>query len=128
MPFDIRIEPGTRIAIAACSGDLGFDDAKEGAAALWAHPGWGGAAVVWDFRAARLEMSTPQIKEIARFILEGQPSTPPARVAFVTERDHDFGLLRMFDVYREHASTLVRVFRDLDEAVPWARSAEGPGR
>src|SRR5882672_3439172 len=97
MPFKIAIEPETRIAIATCTGELGFDDAKKGAATLWANPEWGGKAAVWDFRAARLVVSTPEIRETAKFILESQPAVPPARVAFVTERDLEFGLLRMFD-------------------------------
>ena len=47
----------TRIAIATCAGDLGSDDAKKGAAALWANRDWGGKAAVWDFRSARLTIS-----------------------------------------------------------------------
>jgi hypothetical protein len=41
----------------------------------------------------------------------------------VTARDVDFGLVRMFQVIRQHPSTQVQVFRDYEEAVSWARSA-----
>jgi len=121
MPSTILIEPETRVAIATCTGDLGFDDAKGGATALWRNAEWGGKAVVWDFRSARIEISTPEIREVARFIVESQPERPPARIAFVTARDHDFGLLRMYEVFREHPATTVKIFREFSEAVAWAR-------
>ena len=57
---------------------------------------------------------------MARFILDNQPAVPPPRVAFVTIRDVDFGLARIFEVYREHPATSFRVFRDYDEAMAWA--------
>jgi hypothetical protein len=122
MPYTILIEPETRIAIATCTGELSLDDAKKGAVALWENPDWGGRVVVWDFRAAQLVITTPEIREVARFILRSQPSRPPERIACVTERDHDFGLLRMFEVFREHPATTLKVFRELEEAVAWARA------
>jgi hypothetical protein len=48
-------------------------------------------------------------------------------VAFVTGRDPDFGLARMYEMLSEQPSTEVRVFRDYDEAVAWARSDGAPG-
>jgi len=75
MPFSMRFEPETGLVIATCSGAMGLNDAREGAAAVWEKPEWSGNA---------------------RFILERQPAIPPSRVAFVTARDVDFGLVRMF--------------------------------
>ena len=34
------------------------------------------------------------VREIARFILNSQPSPPPPKVAFVTAREADFGMAR----------------------------------
>ena len=120
----IEIELGTGMAIATCSKVLRLGDAKEGAAALWKTPGWSGKSVVWDFRKARFDLCSSDIHEIAQFILSHQPATPPSRVAFVTRRDVDFGLARMFEVFREDPHTEFRVFRDYDEAVGWARPLE----
>jgi hypothetical protein len=122
MPFSMRFE--TDLVIATCSGALRLDDAREGAAAVWEKPEWSGKPVVWDFRTAHLNVRAPEVREIARFILERQPAIPPSRVAFVTASDADFGLVRMFQVLRQHPSTAVRVFREFEEAVSWARSIE----
>ena len=122
MTVSIHIEPGTGMAIATCTGALGVSDAKEGAAALWKTPGWLGQAAVWDFREAEFDVSSLGIREVAQFIIDHQPATPPARVAWVTPRDVDFGLARMFEVFREEPRTDFRVFRDYEEAVSWARS------
>ncbi len=126
MPFSLRVEPETGIVIATCTGALALADAKKGAAAFWENPEWGGRPIVWDFRSARLDVTGAEVREMAQFILENQPQSPPSRVAFVTSSDADFGLGRMFEVLREHPSTQVRVFRDYAEAVSWARSSERP--
>jgi len=130
MPFSLRLEPETGIVIATCSGDLGLNDAKEGATAFWENRDWSGKPIVWDFRSAHLDVTASEVREIAQFILERQPPTPPSKVAFVTASDADFGLGRMFEMFREHSSTQVRVFREFDEAVSWARSngRGDPGR
>jgi len=122
MPFSLRLEPETGIVIATCSGDLGLNDAKAGAVAFWENPECSGRPIVWDFRSAHLKVAAAEVREIARFILERQPPTPPSKVAFVTASDPDFGLGRMYEMVREHPSTQVRIFRDYDEAVSWART------
>lgn len=122
MTISIRVEPGTGTAIANCSGVLRRSDAETGAAALWGTPGWPGRSAVWDFRDARFDLSTGDIHEIARFILHHQPATPPSRVAFVTARDVDFGMARMFEAFRDDPRTEFRVFRSYEDAVQWAAS------
>lgn len=124
MAVPIRIEPDTGMAIGAGSGILRLDDAVESAASLWSTPGWRGRSVVWDFREARFDISPADAKKAAEFILQRQPSPPPARVAFVTGREVDFGMARVFEVHRRHAATEFRVFRDYDAAVTWARSLD----
>ena len=122
MTVSVRIEPETGIAIAVCSGVLRLQDAQEGAAALWRNPSWKGRSAIWDFREAQFELSSQDVRRIAGFILGNQPEMPPVRVAFVTRRDADFGLARMFEVFRDDPHTEFRVFRDYDEALSWARA------
>lgn len=100
-----------------------MDEAKAGARAVWDDPAWQARPVVWDFRGAKLSLSTAEVRAFAEFILESQPAARPPRVAIVTGTDVDFGMARMFGAYREHPSTQVRVFRDYDDAVTWAQSA-----
>lgn len=122
MPCSMRFEAEENLVIATCSGSLGMKDAREGAAAVWENPEWRGKPIVWDFRQAELDVHGPEVRELAQFILERQPVIPPSRVALVTAREADFGLARMFEVLRQNPATQVRVFRDYEEAVSWARS------
>lgn len=124
MTVSIQIEPETGMAIATCSGVLRLSDAKEGATALWKTPGWSGRSVVWDFREAQFDVSSSDAQDIAQFIFSHQPATPPLKVAFVTQRDLDFGMARVFEAYREDPHTAFQVFRDYEEAINWARSLE----
>jgi hypothetical protein len=124
MAVSVQIESKTGIAIITCSGVLRLNDAQESAAALWRSPGWLGKAAVWDFREAQFDLSSSDVREIAQFILQNQPATPPSRMAFITGRDVDFGMARMFEVFREDPRTMFRVFRDYDKALFWAQSVE----
>lgn len=124
MPVSIQIDPETGIAIATCSGALRLTEAREAATELWETPGWPGRSAVWDFRSAEFDFSSSDAWEIAQFILQHQPTPPPAKMAFVTQRDLDFGLSRMFGAFREDPRTEFIVYRDYDEAISWARSLE----
>jgi hypothetical protein len=131
MPVSIEVDADSGIAIGKCSGVLGLADAKAGASTLWQDAAWPGVAVVWDFRDAQLDTTGPEVFELAQYINAHQRSPAPARVAFVTSRDVDYGQVRIFEAYRERPGTEVQVFRDMDAAVDWARAvvrtAAAPG-
>jgi hypothetical protein len=122
MPISIHID-GDGIAVATGSGVLRLGDARDAASALWSAAGWKGRSAVWDLREAELEVSSIDTRELAQFVLEHQPTPPPKRIAIVTRRDVDFGMARMFEVYREDPATAIRIFRDYDEALGWAGCA-----
>ncbi len=112
------------MAIATWSGIVRLNDAKEAAATLWKTPGWAGRSAVWDFREAQIDFSTSDTRELAQFILQRQPATPPSKIAFVARRHVDFGMSRVFEVFREDPRTAFRAFKDYDEAISWAQSLE----
>ena len=122
MAISFQFDPEARIVIATCSGSFGPDDARAGASAFWEHPEWRSLPVVWDFRDAQFDIVPEEVRTLARFVLEHQPSAPPPRLAFVTGREVDFGLARVFEAYREDPKTQVWIFRDFDEAIEWART------
>lgn len=121
MGFSIRVDDETGVATVTYSGVVRVDDARESAAAFWKAPGWAGRAAAWDFREAEFDLSSSDVQEIARFILRNQPTPPPAKIAFVTGRDVDFGMARMFEVYRRSPDTAFRVFRSYGDAISWLR-------
>jgi len=45
-------------------------------------------------------------------------------MAFFAPRDADFGMARMFEVFRDDSETSFRVFRDYEEALLWSRPPE----
>ncbi|GJM44811.1 MAG: hypothetical protein DHS20C21_16530 [Gemmatimonadota bacterium] len=122
MKATIRFTVNADVAIATCTGTLGGPEARQGVKDFWEAPGWSGQSVVWDFREANFDLSSPETRQLAQFVLENQP-TPPPRVAFVTGSDVDFGMSRVFEAYREDPQTEFRVFREYDEAVSWARES-----
>lgn len=124
--MSIQVEVKTRNVTVTCRGALRARDAREGAEAVWVTPGWSGQPIVWDFRGAQFDLSSAEIRDIAHFVLRGQPIPPPARVAFVTGRDVDFGMSRMFGAYRDDPRTEFRVLRDYKKAIRWAQGDE-PG-
>ena len=127
MPVSFEIEMETGVVLGTFVGEVSLDDARQAAATLWKTPGWPGRAAVWDLREARLKVSTDEVRIFAEFMIENQPETPPERMVFVTGRDVDFGMSRIFEVYREDSQTEFRVLRDYDDALAWARSTGSGG-
>jgi hypothetical protein len=120
MTVSIHVEPKTKLAICTCVGILSVEDAMNGAKSLWQTPGWSGKAAVWDFRKASFDMSSSEVKKVAQFIIHHQPASPPEKMAFVAHGDLEYGMSRMFEVYRQNLKTDFRVFRDIEEALNWA--------
>ena len=122
MAVTIHIDEASGVAIMSCSGVLQFDQATRSAKELWDASDWPGRAAVWDFRAAQFDLPSSEIRHLSKFILEHQRKNPPEKVAFVTPRDVDYGMARMFGAFRDDPSTAFRVFRDYEEAVDWAKA------
>lgn len=124
MPVSIDIEPQSGLAIASCSGVFGRQEAQTAAVELWQIEEGARRCVVWDLGAADLVVSPADARELAAFVKQNQPMPPPEKVAFVVHREVDFGMARMFEVFREDPRTASRVFRARDEAVRWAGSPD----
>ena len=50
--------------------------------------------------------------------------TEPARVAFLAENDLAFGLVKIFEVFRNTGEYQTLVFRDEEEALAWLRAPD----
>lgn len=115
-------DPG--VVVGTVIGDLDRQGLESGASMAWATHGWKGRAVLWDLRKAHLVVTSNDLERFARFIHDHQPDPPPGRVIFVTTSDLEFGLARIFEVYRDDEATEFRVLRDFEAALDWARGAE----
>ena len=78
-----------------------------------------GMGRLWDFRGADLSsLEAETITEMAQYSLRFPPGINDVKVAFVTDRDIEYGLTRMFEISSE-AMTPIQVFRAMDEAEKW---------
>jgi hypothetical protein len=78
-----------------------------------------GMGRIWDFRNADLSSFDSQtIAEMGKYSLRFPPGINDVKVAFVTSRNLEYGLSRMFEL-SSTAMTPIRVFRALDEAEKW---------
>jgi hypothetical protein len=78
-----------------------------------------GMGRLWDFRDADLSsLDTSTITEMAQYSLRFPPGINDVKVAFVTPRDLEYGLTRMFEISSK-AMTPIQIFREMDEAEKW---------
>lgn len=120
----ITIMPKSGMALVKCTGPINAAGAREAAAALWETEGWSKELALWDFREAWFDIVPSDAREVGEFIVTHQPPEVPRRVAWVVAREVDFGMVRIFEVYREDKRTAHRVFRDFDDAVAWVEGGD----
>ncbi|MBT8333868.1 MAG: hypothetical protein HKP41_11020 [Desulfobacterales bacterium] len=78
-----------------------------------------GMGRVWDFREADLSSISPDvIREMAQYSLKFPAGINDVKVAFVTNRDLEYGFSRMFEM-SSYAETPIRVFRCMNQAEEW---------
>ncbi len=78
-----------------------------------------GMGRLWDFRDADLSsLDAKTINEMAQYSLRFPPGINDVKVAFVTDRDLEYGLTRMFEISSK-SMTPIQVFRVIDEAEKW---------
>jgi hypothetical protein len=70
-----------------------------------------------DFREiTEVEIGPEDVRQFAQRVIYSSSS----RRAFLVKNDLQFGLARMFEIYRElNGETGIRVFRTFDEAMEW---------
>ena len=78
-----------------------------------------GMGRLWDFRDADLSsLNFQTIRKLGKYSKKFPPGINDVKVAFVSERDLEYGLSRMFEMSSE-ANTLISVFRTIDDAEKW---------
>ena len=118
MAVTFDLESVEDVATCIAHGPLTLDEIKESAATMWRLVKGPQIRVLWDLREARFDLGSAEIRSLAEFVKRIAPPTA-FRSAFVTSRNLEFGLLRMFAVFRETEGALTSVFRDKQQAVEW---------
>ncbi len=114
--FDLDSLDG--VAVGVADGPLTLDEMKESALAMWRRVEGPDVRILWDLREAHFDLSGAEIRDLADF---SKRRAPPVRLrtAFLVDRDHQFGLLRMFQTFSETENARTSVFREEERALAW---------
>ncbi|MBF0277393.1 MAG: hypothetical protein HQM13_06380 [SAR324 cluster bacterium] len=72
---------------------------------------------IWDMSNVDIAMTSDDMRVIARH--SSQLVRPDLKSAMIASSDHDFGMLRVYEGYREGLNGVLMVFRDFNEAWRW---------
>jgi len=123
MAVEFELESIDGIALGIARGPLSLREIKQAAEDMWERASGDEIRMLWDLREARFNLDTNEIRDLSGFV-KRLVGTVGLRTAFLVARDLEFGLLRMFEAFREAEGAENSVFRDQDSAVAWLN---GPG-
>jgi len=118
MPISIDLDSSNGIAIGTGQGLLSLDEVKRGVTTLWQRMLGPPYVILWDLREARADFLASEVRELAHFVTQNAP-VGETRTAFVVSGDLEFGLARMFEVFRESEGVYTFVSRDREAAIDW---------
>ena len=126
MRVELDFESVAKTVIVRCFGTFDLDGARwtaeqitEGIAE---RPGPVDGTLI-DLREAAFSFSEAEIRELVDFV-NRVDAEPRGRTAYLVPQDLEFGLMRMYQAYRDRTDPNVRVFRALDEALTWVADRE----
>lgn len=74
---------------------------------------------LWDLSSTGLDLTTSQLRQLAEY--GKSQSFPPSKVAIVAREDFAFGIMRMYEVFREDEVAEHKIFRTVQEARGWLK-------
>ena len=114
----IDSESHAGILIGAYEGPMTVAEMKRCTLELWKQVSGPRLRILWDLRHARFDLDTSEVRDLAEFAKRGAPAGD-LRTAFVVSGSLEFGLVRMFEVFREAPGAATSVFREIEPAVAW---------
>lgn len=121
MSLTIDLESVDGICIGIADGRLSLEEIKESAMTMWRLAGGPGVRTLWDLRDANFDLDVAEVSDLGDAMKQLVVS-PGIRTAFVVSADLEFGLIRMYEVFRQSDCARTSVFRDRDEAIVWLRT------
>ena len=126
MPIRYQIDVARRLVVTTVQGEVSAEDLRLHAEAMASDPRRNVPLdeLVELSCATESPVASQTLREFARLMRAEDHNTPGTRLAFVAPATAAFGMVRMFEAYREHPSFEIRVFRDGADAQRWlAREA-----
>ena len=106
------------VAVAVAHGQLTLEDIKQCITDLWRLHQGPTCRALWDLRDAEFNLGRSEVWTSADFAKQHSPYQE-LRMAFVASEDLEFGLLRMWEIFREGEGVQTSVFRDREAALEW---------
>jgi hypothetical protein len=131
MAIEHRIDPARRLVLAKVLGTLTDAEILAYKHEVWSCPevaGYDELVDVSDVERIALP-SAERVRQLAS-LSSGMDARTPAKLAIVAPQDVQFGLGRMYQVYRElesRSTKQVHVFRSLELALAWLGMRGGEG-
>ncbi|MCP3981766.1 MAG: hypothetical protein GY716_20890 [bacterium] len=120
MQLTLDLDSIEGVAVGTAAGTLNLDDLKRAVTTMWDAVDGPDLRILWDMRNARFEVDADDVFSFATFVRVAAPSVR-LRTALVFSTDPEFGLGRMFEVFRAQDNAQTEVFRDMDLALAWLR-------
>jgi hypothetical protein len=127
MPADFFVDASQGTVFSKATGTFSFDDAVDHMERLLRHPDFRPQFnQLADYReATEIKLSASEVEQLART----QVFSAEAKRAFVVSSTVQFGLARMFEIYRESRGERgIAVFAKMPEALAWLNLAQEPDR
>jgi hypothetical protein len=121
MPVATTIQPGERVVLFRCSGEVVLSEIRRAFDQMMSDPGFEpGAHALWDLRAATIGVRAQEIPDILSMVSERQEKRGTGyRVAILVGGSPDFGLSTLFEMSASKMPFSVRVFRSYNQATQW---------
>ncbi len=122
MDFQIKIDPQRSWLLIELTGRFDLDDLEKCYQTFLGRSDWKkGNDILWDVRACSFEhLNGNDMRTIAAMTENYRDQRGPGRAAWVTGRNVDFGIGRMYEMTNEkNVIYNFRVFRTIEEAEEW---------
>jgi hypothetical protein len=121
MELEFEFDSVAGIAIGVARGRITLAEMRAAAVSGWNQAGGANLRILWDLREAEFDLETDEVRKLAEFAKNSSPAIS-LRAAFVVSGDLEFGLIKMFQVFRGTETAQARVFRDKERAMEWLRT------
>ena len=116
-----QADPVRRMRVATFTGTITDDELLHSYGELTSRPDYDATLndLVDMSGVERLDVSSEAVRQLVQLYNLVDPDDVVPRTAIVAAQDHVFGMARMYQILREGAPDIIRVFRDRDEAERW---------
>ena len=127
MPLTFRVDEENRLVFAVASGTLTIDDLYRYQMDMWTSIELREYNELIDLTSvdAFVPPTADHIRDFSDFATSMEVNSSPSKLAIVAEGDFEFGLARMFQVFREthpQSKKEVAVFRSVPEAMKYLKT------